>query len=102
MQPIRILIACGSGIATSTVAQERVKEILAREGIPAKLSKGTVGQVQNLQDSVDLILLTTRYSKPLTKPVVSVFGLISGINEEKTVADIVTACREILAQNSAD
>lgn len=97
MQPVRILIACGSGIATSTVAQERVKDILAKEGIPAIISKGTVGQVQTLQDNVDVILVTTRYNKPTTKPIISVFGLISGINEEKTVSDVVAACRKVLA-----
>jgi len=98
MQPVRILIACGSGIATSTVAQERVKEILAREDIPATISKGTVGQIQTLQDSADVILVTTRYNQPTTKPVISVFGLISGINEDKTVADVVAACRNVLAE----
>lgn len=100
MQPVRVLIACGSGIATSTVAQERVKEILAKENIPATISKGTVGQVQALQDGVDLILVTTRYTKPTTKPLVSVFGLISGINEEKTISDIVAACRQVLGQSA--
>lgn len=102
MHRVRILIACGSGIATSTVAQERVKEILAEEAIPAAITKGTVGQVESLQDSVDLILVTTRYNRPLDKPVVSVFGLISGINEEQTVADVVAACRKVLAQDSAE
>jgi galactitol PTS system EIIB component len=100
MRPVRILIACGSGIATSTVAQERVKEILADEGIKAVITKGTVGQLPALQDSVDVIFLTTRYNKPVSKPVVSVFGLISGINEEQTIADVVGACRTVLAQNS--
>jgi len=99
MQQVRILIACGSGIATSTVAQERVKEILKKEGIPAVITKGTVGQVHNLQDGVDVILLTTRYNKPLDKPVVSVFGLISGINEEQTAQDVVDACRRVLDEN---
>ncbi len=31
MREVKILIACGSGIATSTVAQERIKEILKEE-----------------------------------------------------------------------
>ncbi len=31
MKEVKVLIACGSGIATSTVAQEKVKEILKEE-----------------------------------------------------------------------
>jgi PTS system galactitol-specific IIB component len=96
MKEVKVLIACGSGIATSTVAQEKVKEILKEEKIHAKITKGTVGQVQYLQDDVDLILLTTKYNKPLNKPVISVFGLISGINEEQIKKEIIKTCKEII------
>ena len=93
---VKILIACGSGIATSTVAQEKVKQILKEAGIPARITKGTVGQVQTLQDGVDVVMLTTRYPKPLKKPLVQVFGLISGINEDAIKDGIVSTCRSVL------
>jgi len=80
---VKVLVACGSGIATSTVAQEKVKEILRDAKIPAKITKGTVGQLPVLQNGVDVIMLTTRYGKPLNKPVIQVFGLISGINDQR-------------------
>ncbi len=99
MHEVRVLIACGSGIATSTVAQEKVKEILKKAQIPAKISKGTIAQVQTLQQDVDVIMLTTRYQKPLDKPVISVFGLISGINEAAVEQKIVDTCRAVLAGN---
>lgn len=95
MKEVKILIACGSGIATSTVVQEKIKDILSEAKIPAKIIKGTVGQVQDLQQDVDVIMLTTRYNKPLTKPVLSVFGLISGINEDKIKEEIIETCRKI-------
>lgn len=97
---VRILIACGSGIATSTVAQEKVKKILADEKIPAKIRKGTVGQLQSLQDDVDVIMVTTRYQKSLRKPVVQVFGLISGIDEDAVKQQVIDTCRQALASNS--
>ena len=93
---VKILIACGSGIATSTVAQEKVKQILQEAGIPARITKGTVGQVQTLQDGVDVVMLTTRYPKPLKKPLDQVFGLISGINEDAIKDKIVSTCRSVL------
>lgn len=93
---VKILIACGSGIATSTVAQEKVKQILKEARIPARITKGTVGQVQTLQDGVDVVMLTTRYPKPLKKPLVQVFGLISGINEDAIKDEIVSTCRSVL------
>lgn len=98
MKELKILIACGSGIATSTVAQEKVKEILSEEKIRAKIIKGTVGQVTKLQDEVDIIMLTTKYNKPLNKPIISVFGLISGINENKVRNEIIQTCKEVLSK----
>ncbi|MCD3065267.1 PTS galactitol transporter subunit IIB, partial [Salmonella enterica subsp. enterica serovar Enteritidis] len=53
---VKVLVACGSGIATSTVAQEKVREILRDAKIPAKITKGTVGQLPVLQDGVDVIM----------------------------------------------
>ncbi|MFZ2625295.1 MAG: PTS sugar transporter subunit IIB [Propionibacterium sp.] len=96
MSEVRVLIACGSGIATSTVAQEKVKEILKKAQIPARISKGTIGQVQTLQDDVDVIMVTTRYQKPVRKPIISVFGLISGIDQKSVEDEVVKVCRQAL------
>lgn len=96
MADIKILIACGSGIATSTVAHERVKEILRDNNVTADIRKGSLGEIALQQDDVDLIFVTTRYDAPTTKPVVSIFGLISGVNEEQTVQDVISACNTVL------
>lgn len=96
--PVRILIACGSGVATSTVAQEAVKKIVADAGINAKIFKSTMNEIEGKQNDVDLILVTTNYRKPVSKPVISVFGLISGINKDKIAANIVEACQKILSE----
>lgn len=97
---VKILIACGSGIATSTVAQEKVKEILKEAKIPFSITKGTIGQVPALIDDVDVVMLTTRYPKPLNKPVIQVFALISGVNEDKVAAEIADVCRTVLQDGS--
>lgn len=96
MRSVKILIACGSGIATSTVAQQKVKAILDEAKIPAQIIKGTVGQVPTLQDEVDVIMLTTRYPRPLKKPVITVFNLIAGINVDALKAEIITTCTNVI------
>ena len=62
---VKILVACGSGVATSTVAQEAVKKILADANIPGKILKGSMSEIPLKQNDVDLILTTTNYRKPL-------------------------------------
>ena len=96
---VKILIACGSGIATSTVAQEAVREILDQAGIQATLIKGTLSEISMRQDDVDLILVTANYRKKADKPVIPVFGLLSGIGEEEVARKIVGTCRQIIGED---
>ena len=85
---LSILVACGSGVATSTVAQEA--------GIPVKIIKSTMSEIQSKQDDVDVIMVTTNYRKPVTKPLIKVFGPISGIGEDKIKEEIISTCRSLL------
>lgn len=93
---IKVLVACGSGIATSTVAQEKIKEILSEAGIHAEITKGTIGQIPSLAEGVDVVMTTTRYTRNIGKPVIQVFGLISGINESSLIEQIISKCQQIL------
>lgn len=89
------LVACGSGVATSTVAQEAIKAILKEANIQVTLTKGTVTEIPTRQDGVDIIFVTSNYNKPTSKPLIKVFGLISGINKEGIKKEIIAACKEI-------
>lgn len=93
---LKIMVACGSGVATSTIAVDSVKTILKEAGIQAKLFKCTLGELESKQKDVDLILTTANYKKELSVPHMSVFGLISGVNAEGTRTKLVALCKEIL------
>lgn len=93
---LTILVACGSGVATSTVAQEAVKVICKGNGIPAKIIKCTISEIASKQDDVDVIMVTTNYRKPVKKPLIKVFGLISGIGRDDIEQEIVKTCKELL------
>lgn len=93
---LTVLVACGSGVATSTVAQEAVKKICKEEGIPVKIVKSTMTEIPSKQDDVDVIMVTTNYRRPVTKPLIKVFGLISGIGEDEIKEEIINTLRELL------
>lgn len=93
---LTILVACGSGVATSTVAQEAVKVICKDNGIPAKIIKCTMSEIASKQDDVDVIMVTTNYRKPVKKPLIKVFGLISGIGRDSIEQEIVKTCKGLL------
>lgn len=94
-QPIKILIACGSGIATSTVAQEKVKTILDRHNINYAIQKSSISQIPSLEKDVDLILVTSKYTSPISKPIIEVFGLLTGINTAAIENQIIQTITDI-------
>jgi PTS system galactitol-specific IIB component len=95
---LNIMVACGSGVATSTVAADAVKTILKDAGIQAKIFKCTLGELESKQKEVDLILTTANYKKSLEVPQMSVFGLVSGVNEDTVKQKLVNMCNDIIGK----
>lgn len=89
---LAVLVACGSGVATSTIAQEAVKKIAKEAGVSIRIVKATIAEVPSKQKDVDVVFTTANYRNPLEKPYLSVFGLVSGVNKaatEKKVAELL-------------
>lgn len=96
---VKVLVACGSGVATSTIAQEEIKEIAKNARVKIRLMKGTIAEVPIKQKDVDVVFTTANYRNPLEKPHLSVFGLVSGLNKEaskKKVEELLKTISEEL------
>lgn len=79
---ISILVACGSGVATSTLAADEVKGVCAEYGITNyKINKCSMQELSSVMDSADLVLTTAKLKNAIDKPHMSVSGFITGINE---------------------
>lgn len=95
---LKIIVACGSGVATSTIAVGAVKEILEETGVKATIYKCTLAEVPGKQNGMDLVLTTANYRKPLEVPHMSVFGLVSGVNKDKTAADLASLLKKLATE----
>lgn len=95
---VKVMVACGSGVATSTIAQEEVKKIDQEAGVQVKILKGTIAEVPTKQADVDLVLTTANYRKPLGKPYMSVFGLVSGVGADKVRKELAALLKKIQAE----
>lgn len=92
---ITVLVACGNGVATSTIAQEAVKQIAKNAGVDVKVLKATISEIPEKQKNVDIVLTTANYRKPLEKPYMSVFGLISGVNKAATEQKLTDLLKKV-------
>ncbi len=92
---LKVLVACGSGVATSTIAQEAVKNIAKDAGVDIEVIKATIAEVPDKQANVDVVFTTANYRKPLDKPHLSVFGLVSGVNEAATKKKVAELLKKV-------
>lgn len=98
---IKILIACGSGIATSAYAEAAVVKICRNINIEVRTYKSTISDAIQAAGQVDLVVFTSnnwkKYYDPTTfpKPALSVAPLITGVGEDECKATLAAKIKEI-------
>ncbi len=95
MRTYKILIACGSGIATSTVIADRVKNICESNGFKVNVQQVKVVQVENMAKEFDLIVASTKIPDTVKVPYVFALNYLTGINREKTDQEILDKLKEV-------
>lgn len=84
----RILVVCGTGVATSTVVVSKIREHLESKGIEAKIDKGKVMDLLSGNFDADLIVATTDVPESVSVPSVAALPLLTGVGEEAVFAEI--------------
>lgn len=84
----RILFVCATGIATSTVVEEKVCEYLREQGIDFEADQRNVGSVPNIADDFDLIVASTQVPYEVNTPVVNGISFLTGIGADETLQQI--------------
>lgn len=83
----RILVACGNGIATSTVVATKIREKCEDNGIPVSVTQCKLLEV----DDFDLLVTTGKFTGGnVNIPVVGAISLLTGINEDATLDEILS------------
>jgi PTS system galactitol-specific IIB component len=90
-QPKRILVACGTAIATSTVVARAIEEALSDRGIQVTTRQCKATEVPSLAQGMDLIVTTTPIPANLGVPVIHTLAFLTGIGKEAVIEQIVKA-----------
>lgn len=85
----KILIICGTGVATSTVVAAKVREHLATRGIEARVEQGKVMDLVGRDAEADLVVATTDVPSTVTVPVVRAVALLTGVGQDAVLEEIV-------------
>ena len=85
-----VLIACGTGIATSTVVSTVVQKIAKENDLTVDIIQCKMMEVPGYADRADLLITTTVVDKDQYKfPVIGGRAFLTGIGKDKAIAEIL-------------
>ncbi len=88
-RPKRILVACGTAIATSTVVAKGIEEALKERGINITTRQCKAAEVKSLVSDADLVVTTTPVPSDLGVPVIQTLAFLTGIGKEEIIEEII-------------
>ncbi len=92
--PKRILVACGTAIATSTVVARAIEEALKERGIAITTRQCKAAEVKSLAGDAHLIVTTTPVPSDLGVPVIQTLAFLTGIGREAVIEQIIEALKD--------
>lgn len=90
----KVLFVCATGIATSTVVEEKVIEYCKEQGIDFDYDQRNTASVQNIGDDFDLVVATTQVPYELNTPVINALPILTGFGAN----DVLEKIAEVLRQ----
>ncbi|QDO90919.1 MULTISPECIES: PTS sugar transporter subunit IIB [Dolosigranulum] len=86
----KLLIMCGTGVATSTVVTNKVKEWLKKENMDkeVKIIQSKVSDEVGRLDEYDVVLSTTTVPERVKDKVIDGVPLLTGINVDEMYKEI--------------
>lgn len=89
-----VLVACGTGIATSTVVNNAIEEMAKENNIEVNLIQIKIAEVDSYKDVADLLVTTATLKKEYPFPVINARTFLTGIGVEETKKQILEALKK--------
>jgi galactitol PTS system EIIB component len=86
----KVLVICGTGVATSTMVASSIKDHCAAQGIDVQVSQGKVMDLLSGNPDADVIVATTSVPDSVTVPVVAGLPFLTGMGQEAALAEVVS------------
>ncbi len=84
-----IIVACGAGVATSTLICDRVQKLLSSQHIQANIIQCTLGDISRYVDQANVIVTSMKVDRSYSIPIVLGISFITGVGVEQTEKEIL-------------
>ena len=85
----KVLVVCGAGVATSTILNHKIDELLSSNNIEHQLIQCSINEIDAYVDSADLIVSSMVLAKDYSIPKLNGIAYLTGMNEDKLNEDIL-------------
>lgn len=91
-----LMVICGSGVATSTVAEGKIRDFLDSKGLldKVKIYKSNIAEQINNIDDYDVFVSTTVVPEDVRDKVINGLPLLTGIGVDKVYDQILAKLGE--------
>ncbi len=97
MYKVRILVVCGSGVATSMHAAYKLREYFEKAKVPVVIDGAGNNELAGRISAYDIIISNTMVTVKTEKPVFSAIPLLTGIGEKDLMAKVLEAAKTVQA-----
>ncbi|ONI44249.1 PTS galactitol transporter subunit IIB [Candidatus Epulonipiscioides gigas] len=91
---VKVIVACGGAVATSTVAAHKVVELGKKNGIDIDICQIRISEIESNLTGAKLIVTTSNVKRDYGIPLVKGMPFISGIGVEKTEKAILDILKQ--------
>ncbi|QAT39248.1 PTS sugar transporter subunit IIB [Clostridium sp. JN-9] len=88
-----VLVACGTGIATSTVVAKKVDDLIKENNLNARVIQCKMSEVSGYEDEADLLVTTTIPSRNYKIPIIKAINYLTNVNTGKIDKEIIEALK---------
>ena len=89
-----VLVACGTGIATSTVVNDAVTKLAKANNIPVEIIQCKMMEVPGYADRANLLITTVADKSKYKFPVINARAFLTGIGLDKTKEEILAELKK--------
>lgn len=89
MKKKQVLVACGAGIATSTVVNGAIEDMEKEHGLSLDIRQIKIAEVNSYIDTADLLVTTAMTKKEYPFPVINARSFLTGIGTDDTKKQIL-------------
>lgn len=82
MKKVKVIVACGGAVATSTIAGEKVKELALQNNVEVEIVQCRINEIDSFLTGVNFIVTTSKVRKDYGVPLIHGMPFVSGIGIE--------------------